>query len=238
MGNIQSPQLGKIGVPLTSENRIVVCELRQEEGEGVFIMRRLISIYGWDTEEQPIVLWQDSLVESESDFIQSPSATFRYVFYNELSTSGSMEFGVFFAPSDPDVYSVTGWDSTGAVILQIDREMTPVEKSEEEYDAETFYVASEMQRSSGSPLPFTYYPERYRYMIADVGIGPDSLLWVRRGTFTELFFDIYDLSGNLLRHAIYPQSSFSWQTEITPRGIVAWELDPLDGYQKLYLIGE
>lgn len=225
-------------VSTLSETRIVVCELRQEEGDENFIMRRLISIYGWDTEEQPILLWQDSLVESESDFIQSPSATFRYVFYDKLCTSGSSEFGVFFAPSDPDVYSVTGWDSTGAVILQINREMIPVEKSEEEYDAETFYIASEMQRSSGRPLPFAYYPERYRDMIADKGIGPDSLLWVRRWTYTELFFDIYDLNGNLLRQAIYPQSSFSWQTEITPRGIVAWESDPLEGYQKLYLIGE
>lgn len=224
-------------VSTLSENRIVVCELRQEEEEGVFIMRRLISIYRWDTEEQPILLWQDSLVESESDFIQSPSETFRYVFFNELSTSGNRQLGVFFAPRDPEVYSVTGWDSTGTVIFQINKEMIQVEKSEEEYDAETFYVAIEMQRSSGRSLPFTYYPERYRDMIADVGIGPDSMLWVRRGTYTELFFDIYDLNGNLIRHAIYPQSSFSWQTEITPRGILAWELDPLEGYQKLYLIG-
>lgn len=225
-------------VSTLSEHRIVVCELRQEEGEGVFIMRRLVSIYGWNSEEPPIVLWQDSLVISESAFIQSPSAMIRYAIYDKHSTSGSREFGVFFAPSDPDVYSVTGWDSTGAVILRIDREMPPVEKTDEEYDAETFYVASESRRSSGRSLPFVYYPERYRNMIADVGIGPDSLLWVRRGTYTELFFDIYDLSGSLLRHAIYPQSSFSWQTEITPRGIVAWELDPMDGYQKLYLIGE
>lgn len=220
-----------------SENELVVCEYSEDEGAGVFVMRRLVSIYDWDSEEPPTLLWQDSLVESESDFIQSPSSTFRYVFFEKLSTSGNREFGVFFAPSNPDIYSVTGWDSTGTVILRIEREFPQVEKSDEEYDAETFYFTNDIQRSSGGPIPFAYYPERYRNMIADVGIGPDSLLWVRRGTYTELFFDIYDLRGNLLRHAIYPVSSFSWQTEITPRGILAWELDPLDGYQKLYLIG-
>ena len=73
-------------------------------------------------------------------------------------------------------------------------------------------------------------------MIEDVGIGPDENLWVRRGTRTDLFFDIYDLDGVLLQHAIYVVESWSWETEITPYGILAWELDPLESYQKLYFI--
>ena len=73
-------------------------------------------------------------------------------------------------------------------------------------------------------------------MTSGVGIGPDGNLWVSLGTSRELFFDIYDLEGNLLRNAVFPQLSSSWETEITEQGIIAWEADPIEGYQKLYFL--
>ena len=162
----------------------------------------------------------------------------RFGLFNELSTCGSGDGRVYCAYMSPQEYEVLGWDSTGAEILRISRNMPPVLKTQEEVEDEVFYVHSYAQRrrSSHRPLGFDYEPEPYRNMIADVDIGPDGNLWVRRGTRVEPFFDIYDLDGNLLRHAVYPDPGWSWETEGTPYGILAWEMDPLEGYQKLYLL--
>ncbi|MCK5036235.1 MAG: hypothetical protein KAS73_10110 [Candidatus Sabulitectum sp.] len=128
-----------------------------------------------------------------------------------------------------------GWDSSGVEILNFTRDITPVEKSTEEIASESIYMNSDMQRRGGSPS-WVLRPSAYKNTIDEVGFGPDETLWVRRGTSNEPFFDIYDFHGNLLRHAMFPADGWSWETKITPHGILAWELDPLEGYQKLYLL--
>lgn len=81
-----------------------------------------------------------------------------------------------------------------------------------------------------------FHPAIYKNLTSGVGIGPDGNLWVSLGTHRDIFFDIYDLNGNLLRHAVFPKLSRCWETEITEQGILAWEADPVEGYQKLYFL--
>jgi hypothetical protein len=46
----------------------------------------------------------------------------------------------------------------------------------------------------------------------------------------------YDNKAKPLHHPLYPRESRNWATEIAPNGILAWELDPEEGFQKLYLL--
>lgn len=200
------------------------------------ILYRTVAIYAWGEAEWETLLWKDSIEASPNDFFEDPSKFLIYSRLDPLCIDGNGEDGVYFAPKDPFEYRVTGWDSSGNEILSISRNMTPVEKTNEEVMEEIFFVTNYLQKGTSRSLPFEFEPNPYRNMIIGVGIGPENTLWVRRGTYTEPFFDVYDLDGNLLHHAVFPADGLSWETEITPQGILAWELDPLEGYQKLYLL--
>ncbi|MBN1435338.1 6-bladed beta-propeller [Candidatus Fermentibacterales bacterium] len=218
-----------------SDSLLVMC--RYDGSSESQCILQTVSIYRWGEPEWQTLLWKDSM-EVGGSYPGDPSAVLRFALLDRLSTGGVGDGIVYFAPGSRYEYRVFGWDSTGRQVLSITRELAPVEKCLEQIDYEIFYTGSSLQRRSTGhrPLPFEYQPEPYRGMVLDVGIGPDSNLWVRRGTCNEPFFDIYDLEGNLLRHAIYPDSAWDWQTEVTLHGVLAWELDPLEGYQKLYLL--
>lgn len=218
--------------PITN-NKLVVC--RYHENPDTDVMRHTAAIYNWGEREWETLLWKDSIEISSSEWDRDPSVPITFCSFHLLSTYGDGNGNVYFGQVDSCEYRVIGWDSTGTEILNITRDMTPVEKSPEEIASEAVYINSNCQQRGGSPS-WDLRPSIHENMISEVGIGPDKNLWVRRGTRNEPFFDIYDLDGNLLRHTIFPADGWSWETKITPWGILAWELDPLEGYQKLYLL--
>ena len=217
-----------------SNDRLAVC--RYDENESTDCVRHAVAIYEWDSDHWETLLWKDSL-EVTGVYGENPSETYCFIEINQLSTGGVGDGMVYFAPISPYDYRVIGWDSTGSEVLNISRDIPPLPKTAEQIEYELFYVNSVFElRSGGRQLPFEFEPEPYCNLITQVDIGPDGNLWVRRGTCSGLFFDIYDFEGNLLRHAIYPDSGWSWETEGAPYGILAWEMDPYEGYQKLYLL--
>ena len=217
---------------LTSD-KLVVC--RYDENSTTDALRHTVAIYQLGEKYRETLLWKDSLVISNNECDLDPSIPLRFVLFHLLRTHSDGVGNVYFGLIDSLNYRVIGWDSVGIQTLNITMDLSPVRKSPEEIAAEAVYMTATLQRLSGSPEE-DLRPYPFRNMVSDVGIGMDGNLWVRRGTRIDLFFDIYDSDGNLLRHAIYPVDSWSWKTEITPYGILAWELDPLQGYQKLYFI--
>ena len=219
-----------------SDSSFVGYKIGQDMRDETIVMRRAVAIYRWNQEEWETLLWRDSTEASMSEIMEDPSV-FIMDLIDPMSIGGGPEEGIFFSLKDPRDYSVIGWDTTGAEILSISMDLTPVEKSQEEMADESIFVNSYIQRiSGGGGMPFQYTPDPYKEQVIGVDIGPDNNLWVRRGTRNEPFFDIYDLEGNLLRHAVFPDDSWSWVTSVTRRGILAWEEDPVEGYQKLYLL--
>ncbi len=219
-----------------SDSSFAGYKIGQDMRDETIVMRRAVAIFDWGEEEWDTVLWQDSMEASMSEIMEDPSV-FIIDLIDPMSIGGGPDTGIFFSLKDAHDYSVTGWDTTGTKILSIQRDLTPVEKTPEEMAEESLFVTSYVQRiSGGGGMPFEFNPDPYKDMVIDLGIGPDGNLWVRRGTRSEPFFDIYDLQGSLLRHAVFPDDGWSWQTEVTPDGIIAWEDDPLEGYQKLYLL--
>ncbi|MBN1435337.1 hypothetical protein JW921_11290 [Candidatus Fermentibacterales bacterium] len=218
-----------------SDSELVMCRHHGNAATGN--MLQTVAVYRWGEPEWKTLLWKDSMrVEGDGD--EALSAMLRFSLVDQLSTCGVGDGIVYFAPNDPHLYEVFAWDSSGEEVLHITRTMAPVVRTEQEIADEVFYLNAYMaSRSTGHrPLGFDYEPEPYRDMIAEVEIGPDSNLWVRLGTREGLFFDIYDRNGDPLGHAFYDDPGWSWETRGTPCGILAWELDPPEGYQKLYLL--
>ena len=76
----------------------------------------------------------------------------------------------------------------------------------------------------------------YRTFIRALGVDDSEHLWVVRGTELEPVFDVYDMSGAHLFTARLPVESGSWKFHIDRFGILGWEEDPEEGFQKLYVI--
>lgn len=218
-----------------TKSKYLVCTYTEAQLPDGYVLKHTADIYDFSSAESPVNLYTDSIVENEDGSDMSYSRELFFVLFKEINSCCDDSGNVFIATLDTLDYRVYGWDSLGNQFLSINLPISPVEKEPEEIDAEAFFMQTCYQRESGWP-PWEPSPYRHRFMTADLGIGPDQNLWVRRGTRTDLFFDIFNLKGNLVRHAVYGLDSWSWKTVITPHGVLAWELDPLEGYQKLYLL--
>jgi len=217
-----------------SNSEVVIC--RYDEDPDNDFIRHTLGIYSLGSTNCDVLLWKDSMEVTKSLEETDPSQSWIFCLFNLLEVNTDYSGNIYFAPIDQFEYRVIVWDSAGNEILNLTRDITPVEKTFGEIESEVMYMNGHFRNKAGYLPSFEFHPLPYRNMIEEVGIGPDENLWVRRGTRIDLFFDIYDLDGVLLRHAVYPVESWSWETEITPYGILAWELDPLTGYQKLYLV--
>jgi hypothetical protein len=198
------------------------------------VMHRRVAIYTVGEKEYDMVLWGDSLTATMNQIIENPSM-FITDLLDALCIAGDGAGSVFFAMKDGEKYQVTGWNASGEEILRISMNLAPVPKTPEEIQEESEYMTRFMN-SMGSGMPFTFEPEPYRNMVVNLGVGPDGNLWVQRGTTDTPFFDIFDLDGNPVRHAAFNEPGWSWTFAISPRGILAWEMDPAEGYQRLYLL--
>ncbi len=222
------------GISAMSNSKMVVC--RYDEDPTNDFIRHTVTICNWGEEGWETLLWKDSM-EASPDLYSNASEEIIFVVFNKLNTSSDGNGNTYFTPPDPFEYRVISWDSSGVEILNFTRDVLPVEKTPEEIAGEINNMNAYYRfLSGGRPPHFEFHPAIYKNLTGDVGIGPDGNLWVSLGTRRELFFDIYDLNGSLLRHAVFPELSSCWNTEITEHGILAWELDPLDGYQKLYFL--
>lgn len=217
--------------PLTGSS---IVASRYNDSDELALSWHTLAVYNLDTPDYEILLYKDSLSVSDAEWEENPSRPMFFSDIKRLESYGDGHGNVYVAAMDTLEYRVFGWDSLGHKILSIERGCNPVEKTLEEIAAEAAFW--EVRYRNHVWPPFDPEPFQHRLMVADVGIGPDGNLWVRRGTRLDLFFDVFDLEGNLLHHFVYPIESFSWKTEITPYGILAWELDPPDGYQKLFYL--
>ncbi len=209
---------------------------RYDEDPGNFFIRHTIGLYSWESDTWSKLLWKDSIEVNPGAGAAEILENTKFVLFKRLETSSDWSGNIYFAPLDSHIYRVIAWDSAGVEFLNITRDIAPVEKTPAEIYSEQLFMSSTFSSLAGYSPPVEFRPDPLRNMIESVGIGPDGNLWVRRGTRLDLFFDIYDLDGNAVKQAVYPVERASWKTVITSQGVFAWELDPLEGYQRLYLI--
>ncbi|MBD3277297.1 MAG: 6-bladed beta-propeller [Candidatus Aegiribacteria sp.] len=195
---------------------------------------RRVAQYTYGSEEWDMLYWSDSLTFPLDDVRRDRSLLFSNI--EEPITICSDQSGtVFFSLKDEDNYSVTGWNPMGEVILDISFDLEPMEKTSEEMKAESTYVTNYVAR--GGEVQWEFQPNPYRDMVLEIDIGTDGNLWVRTGEESFPFFDLFDPeSGELVGHAVYPAEGFTWNTEVCSNGILAWEEDPPEGYQVLYVL--
>lgn len=228
----QNPPFAGVAV---SDSQFVAYKITQDAAESRITITRRVALYTYGQADWDQVLWQDSIQSTMSDILRDPSVMIIDTL-DPLSICRSPAGNIFFALKDGERYDITELDLAGQAVQEITMALSPVEKSREEIMAESTYVTSYIERmSGGGGMPFEFNPDPFKDMVLTLDIGPDGNLWVRRGTMDMPFFDIFDpATGELLRHVVFPVEGWSWVTDVSENGILAWEEDPELGYQQLY----
>ena len=141
---------------------------------------------------------------------------------------------VFISEHTTDVLRVTGYTPEGEILLEIDEEIAPVNKSpeeladeEEEFQDFASRMGSRGGRMSGMDLQFD--PITYRRVVSGLEVDGQGRLWVRLGTVNHPFWRVYDLDGKLLFEAELDHDDpdiDEMVVRIGGSGAVGWVPDP------------
>ncbi|MCK5036556.1 MAG: hypothetical protein KAS73_11730 [Candidatus Sabulitectum sp.] len=187
-----------------------------------------------DSAEPVAVYWENSFIWDFQDLTPLIKGS-----YFAQTWASDRNGNVFIAARSPEEYIVHGYSAYGEPTSTIQRSIDPVRKTDDEI-AEEAYFWNHRAENMGSSGPFNYQPDEDRWMIHSMGIDADNRLWVRRGTEETPTFDVFDLEGNYLFKAELAEFCGSrglfWEIRIDEFGILAYSLDPEDGFQKLYIL--
>jgi hypothetical protein len=205
-----------------------------DEGDGTtFVIYRRIVNYSYGEEDYNAVFWADSSELTLSDLVSNGSSVINDFLYG-LTLGGNSEI-VLFALKESEDYTVHAWYPDGSDAFTITLPLEPVPKTEDEIAEEKAYMEGFLNQMGANEMG-EFVPEPFRDMIVKVDIGPDNNIWVQRGTQEQPFFDIFDMEGNLIGHKVFQETGWSWQFSLSPNGILAWEDDPEEGYQQLFIV--
>ena len=151
-----------------------------------------------------------------------------------LFTAGH-DGSVYIAATGSDRISVMGYDASGAVVVEIDQDIEPLAKTDEQLadeEAEFEEFASRMGgrgggRFSGASMDFD--PDPYRRAVTGLGMDGSGRLWVRLGAYPYPFWNVYDMEGELLFTAsleLDDPDIDDMVVRIEAEGAVAWVEDP------------
>ena len=205
-----------------------------EVEDGQMLVTAVVGKYESDSKEPIRTYWENTFPFDFVDFtVLINEAYFANVFTSDR------EGNVFLAKRDTEEYSITRFDVNGEVFVEFGLDIPMAEKSEQEIIEEAEFWNTRA-RNMGANAQLNYLPNPFRWKIHSMGIDDQQRLWVRRGTEETPTLDVFDYEGNHLFTAELPGITGSpglyWEVHVDEEGILAWSLDPLDGYQKLYIL--
>ncbi|MCK5115302.1 MAG: 6-bladed beta-propeller [Candidatus Aegiribacteria sp.] len=190
------------------------------------------SLAKYSVNREPDMLYFED--EVPFDFSDFTSVLSNMMF--SFSLTGDSFGRFFYSPTSSETYEVFAFNHDGSELFHISRDLPRVEKTEQEMEDEIIYIESWANRIGMQGVVIEWEPDPYRTFIKALGVDSAERLWVVRGTELEPVFDVFDMSGTHLFSARLPVESGSWKFHIDSFGILGWEEDPPDGFQKLYII--
>ena len=145
---------------------------------------------------------------------------------------------VYLTPMSTEDYIVQVFDRDGNSILEFQREMDRVEKSEEEIAGEKLWMETWLTSIGAQGVLIEYEPNPYRFMTSDIGYDSQNRIWVRRGTELIPVFDVYDMNGELLFTAEVEgagEDALYWDFIIDEHGMIAYSRNP-EFFHKIWIM--
>jgi len=194
----------------------------------------IVGRFSVDSAQANLVYWENTFPFDFIDFTELVEKA-----YFAQTWASDRAGNVFMGPRDPEIYEITGFDVSGEPFIEISLDIPMVEKGADEIAFEAEFW-NQRARNMGANVTTDFNVNPYRWMIHSLGVDGQNRLWVRRGTEGTPTFDVFDYTGEHLFTAALPAVSgyqgLLWEVKIDEFGILAWSMDPPDGYQKLYTL--
>lgn len=186
---------------------------------------------------EPTVIYAEDMIPFDPSRLGPLGAETTPIF-----TSGNSG-DVFVSMPFADRINVTGYLPGGDIFLEINEDVESVLKTDEELADEKAEFEDFISRRSGrggrmSGIELTFDPILYRRCASELGIDDLGRLWVRLGGYGYPFWNVYDMSGEMLFTASLEMDDpdiDEMTVRITNNGAVAWVRDPVS-WPRLYLI--
>ncbi|MBD3277354.1 MAG: hypothetical protein GF388_03555 [Candidatus Aegiribacteria sp.] len=220
-----NPPMDPVGL---DGNHYVGMKFQLESTEDGLTGTNTLGRFSTGEEDASVVYWRKEFPVNPAE----PGTMIRNMLYSAVFTGDRMG-RVFYSLMSTDEYLVTACDSTGNELFTITADIPRAARSQEEMDREKVYMEQWISRMGVNVL---WEPEPYRYMVKGLGVDSLERLWVQRGTESPPVFDVFDMTGQHLFSAVYPEEGLTWRFHMESTGMLAWEEDPADGIQKVYLL--
>ena len=216
-----------------SDSLFAAYKLDLVPGDGRIFMARSFRLYRLGAAEAERVLFTDTVDVDPADF----TSILSQILWS-YSMAADADGRVYIAPMSSMEYRVTALSHGGDSLFTIDTELPRARKSELEMEDERLFVEGYMSSLGISSAAIDWQPDHFRNMVAALGLDSRGRLWVQRGTEPAAVFDVYDPEngGGHVFSAQLPRASRSWRSRICGEIMLAWEEDPADGKQRIYLI--
>jgi hypothetical protein len=191
------------------------------------------------TVEPEITYWRNQVA---LDLAQGGDIAQKYLFTTRwaLDRSNGRVYVYGFSEND---YLIHRYEADGTELAPLELEIEPVEMTEEELRLEVTFVEERLRAMENGDPNYNVQisdPWTYRQPVSDLGVDGDGILWARRGTEEDPFFDLWSPDGELVACAVLPgigERSRSWKFVVGEQGILAWDENP-ELFQKIYIIGQ
>ena len=188
------------------------------------------SVFDLETSEPELRLFRDTMRFNADEALTNPGTT--GLMGSVLMCSNGRD-RLFYTRISSSSYEVRGFSTSGDTLFCASLDLPQAAKTPEEIQDEEQYFASMLGLGE---FPSEIEIQGYHNMVAGIGVDDAGLLWVQRGTESKPVFDVFNSQGDHVATAEFPIQGRFWRFSITPFGALAWNNDPLDGVQKVYIM--
>ena len=213
------------------EDHIAGCETDLDlHGSEVLVVFKP-ALYSLNDNRQKLVFLADSTVMN----VEEISSSLTGLMGHSIMTSDG-EGRVFYSRKSTGDYEVHCWDIDGNLLFSVSLGIPPVAKNQQELLEETECARTKLASMGLNTLPEGFELDPFHTLIVGLGVDSHGNLWIQRGTEERPVFDIINNNGDHIGTAVFPRTGKFWQFSITPNGSLAWNLDPVSGFQRVYMI--
>lgn len=191
------------------------------------------TLYPLDDTGRELEFFADTLIiVNVQEVPMTPTGMLGY----SMMTSDQRNGRVFYANMSTDQHEVRCWDVQGNLFFSFSLGIPPVARTSDELLEETEYARMQFASLGLNTLPEGFEPDPLHVLVFGLGVDEDGNLWIQRGTEERPVFDIIDTDGDHIGTAEFPRTGRHWKFSISPNGSLAWNLDPVSGFQKVYIL--
>jgi len=191
------------------------------------------TIYSLDEIERELEFFADTLIiVNVMEAPMTPTGMSGY----SMMTSDYRNGRLFYANMSTGKHEVRCWDIQGNLLFSFSLGIPPLARTSDELLEETEYAEMQFAALGFNTLPEGFESDPLHTLIVGLGVDENGNLWIQRGTEEKPVFDIIDTNGDHIGTAEFPRTGRHWKFSISPNGSLAWNLDPVSGYQRVYIL--